>query len=105
MKTAGVVGMLLLSASAAAWCVADESKHSAPECACGTDGCAPQGGLYPYGGGLLNWWPRCCFPCCGVPDDYCRKPLPCVCWPMYPSYYTFGPPDACRVECGEGECR
>jgi hypothetical protein len=53
----------------------------------------PVGGWHPYGGGLLHWWPKACFPHCGGPDDYCRKPLPCVCWPPYPPYYIWGPPD------------
>jgi hypothetical protein len=51
----------------------------------------PAGGWHPYGGGLLNWWPRHCFPRCGAPDNYCRKPLPNVCWPPYPPYYIWGP--------------
>jgi hypothetical protein len=55
----------------------------------------PAGGWHPYGGGLLHWWDPHCFPRCGAPDDYCRKPLPCVCWPSYPSYYTWGPPEMC----------
>jgi hypothetical protein len=55
----------------------------------------PAGGWHPYGGGLLHWWDRHCFPRCGSPDDYCRKPLPHVCWPPYPSFYLFGTPGAC----------
>jgi hypothetical protein len=55
----------------------------------------PTGGWFPYGGGLLRWWPAECFPRCGAPDDYCRKTLPCVCWPSYPSYYIWGPPEVC----------
>jgi hypothetical protein len=51
----------------------------------------PVGGWHPYGGGLLHWWPRHCFPRCGGPDDYCRKPPPRVCWPPYPPYYIGGP--------------
>jgi hypothetical protein len=54
---------------------------------------APVGGWNPYGGGLLHWWDPCCAPHCGAPDDYCRKPLPRVCWPPYPPYYTWGPAD------------
>jgi hypothetical protein len=64
----------------------------------------PVGGWAPYGGGLLHWWPRQCFPCGGAPDDYCRKPLPRVCWPPNPPYYIGGPPEigyprsnGCRV--------
>jgi hypothetical protein len=54
----------------------------------------PAGGWHPYGGGLLRWWPAHCFPRGGAPDDYCRKPLPRVCWPPYPSFYTWGLPAA-----------
>src|SRR5581483_6254184 len=54
----------------------------------------PVGGWCPYGGGLLHWWNPCCFPHGGVPDDYCRKALPRVCWPSYPPFYTWGPPAA-----------
>jgi hypothetical protein len=55
----------------------------------------PVGGWHPYGGGLLRWWPPHCFPRCGAPDDYCRKPLPGVCWPPYPPYFIWGPPQIC----------
>src|SRR5438045_1372672 len=55
----------------------------------------PVGGWHPYGGGLLHWWPKHCFPCSSAPDDYCRKPLPRVCWPCWPSWYTQGPPEIC----------
>jgi hypothetical protein len=54
---------------------------------------APVGGCDPYGGGLLHWWDPCCFPRGGAPDDYCRKPLPRVCWPPYPPFYSWGPPE------------
>jgi hypothetical protein len=53
----------------------------------------PVGGWDPDGGGLLHWWNPHCFPRCGAPDDYCRKPLPCVCWPAYPCYYNWGSPE------------
>ena len=53
----------------------------------------PAGGWNPYGGGVLHWWNPHCFPCEGAPDDYCRKPLPRVCWPPYSPYYTWGPPE------------
>ena len=53
----------------------------------------PVGGWNPYGGGLLHWWNPHCFPCQAAPDDYCRKPLPRVCWPPYPPYYIWGPPE------------
>ena len=62
----------------------------------------PVGGWHAYGGGLLHWWPRHGFPCCGAPEDYCRKPLPSVCWPPYPSYYIWGPPETCYPQ---GSCR
>jgi hypothetical protein len=62
---------------------------------------APVGGWHPDGGGLLCWWPEHCFPCGGAPDDYCRKPLPKVCWPPYPPYYTWGPPEmSSPCDCG-----
>jgi hypothetical protein len=52
----------------------------------------PVGGWDPDGGGLFHWWNPHCFPCCGGPDDYCRKPPPPVCRPLYPPYYFWGPP-------------
>jgi hypothetical protein len=58
----------------------------------------PAGGWNPYGGGLLHWWNLYCIPRCGAPDDYCRKPLPRVCWPPYPSYYIWGPPEICCAQ-------
>jgi hypothetical protein len=61
----------------------------------------PVGGWHPYGGGLLHWWNPHCFPQCGGPDDYCRKPPPSVCWPPYPPYYTWGPP-LVGPPCGHG---
>jgi hypothetical protein len=53
---------------------------------------APAGGWFPDAGGLLRWWNPHCIPCCRGPDDYCRKPLPCLCWPAYPSFYFGYPP-------------
>ena len=53
----------------------------------------PVGGWHPDRGGLLHWWNPRCFPRCGGPDDYCRKPPPQVCWPPYPAYYIFGTPE------------
>jgi hypothetical protein len=63
---------------------------------------APVGGWHPYGTGMLHWWPHHCFPCGGGPDDYCRKPLPRVCWPPYPPYYIIeAPPEICNPQsCG-----
>jgi hypothetical protein len=68
------------------------SGEPAPECF--LQRLAPAGGWHPYGGPLC-WWDPCCFPRCGGPDDYCRKSLPRVCWPPYPFYYTWGPPQTC----------
>jgi hypothetical protein len=67
---------------------------------------APVGGCHPYGGGLLHWWDPHCFPRGGAPDDYCRKPLPCVCWPPYPPFYIWGPPEVCcpQAGCRRGSC-
>lgn len=56
---------------------------------------SPVGGWFPDSGGLLHWWPQHCFPCRSAPDDYCRKPLPKICWPPYPPYYIWGPPPGC----------
>jgi hypothetical protein len=52
----------------------------------------PAGGWNPYGGGLLHWWNPCWFTRCGGPDDYCRKPLPRLCWPTRPCNCTGGTP-------------
>lgn len=54
----------------------------------------PVGGWHPDGGGMLHWWNPHCFPRCGGPDDYCRKPLPRACWPAYPPFYIGGPSPA-----------
>ena len=53
----------------------------------------PAGGWNPYGGGVIHWWKPQCFPCQAAPDDYCRKPLPRLCWSPYPRYYIWGPPE------------
>jgi hypothetical protein len=63
----------------------------------------PIGGWHPYGGGLVHWWDPHCFPCGGAPDDYCRKPLPRLCWPAYPAWYIWGPPEICYPQCN-GRC-
>jgi hypothetical protein len=81
--------------------LAGSGVRGADSCPCGSapesflQCLAPAGGWCPYGAGFLHWWPRCCFPRCGAADDYCRKPLPNVCWPPYPPYYIWGPPTAC----------
>jgi hypothetical protein len=61
----------------------------------------PVGGWHPDDGGLLHWWNPDCFPRCGGPDDYCRKPPPHVCWPPYPPYYLWGPLEV-GPPCGNG---
>jgi hypothetical protein len=61
---------------------------------------APASGWFSNGGGRLSWWDPYCFPRCGGPDDYCRKPLPAVCWPPYPPYFIWGPPAALPVPGG-----
>jgi hypothetical protein len=63
----------------------------------------PVGGWCPYGTGPIHWWNPHCFPCCKGPDDYCRKTLPCVCWPGYPGYFQYGPPNPCA--CRAGGCQ
>jgi hypothetical protein len=79
---------------------AGRGSGAEPPCCEPTQDCffkrlAPVGGWHPYGGGLLHWWNPFCFPCGGAPDDYCRKPLPRVCWPAYPPYSIWGPPEIC----------
>lgn len=73
-----------------------EPPRGGPPQDCFLERLGPAGGWNPYGGGLLHWWPQHCFPRCGAPDDYCRKPLPCVCWPPYPPYYIWAPPEICH---------
>jgi hypothetical protein len=58
----------------------------------------PVGGWAPYGGGLLRWWPTGCFPCSTAPDDYCRKPLPRICWPASPPCSTWVATDASKPQ-------
>src|SRR5262249_4677489 len=58
----------------------------------------PAGGWHPYGGGLLHWWDRHCFPRSCAPDDYARKPLPRLCWPHYPPFYVWGTPEVGHLE-------
>jgi hypothetical protein len=85
--------------------VACSEDHATTEgAACFLQRLGPVGGWNPYGGGLLRWWPPHCFPCGGAPDDYCRKPLPRVCWPPYPPYYIWGPPEICPPQ-GNCNCR
>ena len=93
---------VLLALIAPGWNFGGEPPCSEPCHACSVRQLGPVGGWFPYGGGLLHWWPRHCFPRDGAPDDYCRKPLPQVCWPPYPPYYIWGPPEVC---CPQGNCR
>jgi hypothetical protein len=118
MKRQAWIGAVLLALTAAGWAYGEPPPSVAPGPESGwagkgtvgapdqVPGClrqlAPAGGWFPYGGGLLHWWPKHCFPRCGAPDDYCRKPLPSVCWPPYPSYYIWGPPETC---CPQDRCR
>jgi hypothetical protein len=95
------IGAVLLAQIAAGWAFGGEPPCSEPR-ACSLQQLGPVGGWDPYGGGLLHWWPKHCFPRCGAPDDYCRKPLPPVCWRCYPSYYIWAPPDVCPPQ---GKCR
>jgi len=53
----------------------------------------PAGGWHPDGGGLWHWWNPYCFPRCGGPDDYCRKPPPNLCRPTYPPFYIGATPE------------
>jgi hypothetical protein len=93
---------VLLALLAAGGAGGGEPPCCEPVPAAGVGRPGPAGGWFPYGGGLLHWWPPHCFPCAGAPDDYCRKPLPRVCWPPYPPYYIWGPPEVCRPL---GNCR
>lgn len=79
--------------------------YSDEHCCCPPQGAflkrlSPAGGWCPYGSGLIHWWPQHCFPCAGAPDDYCRKPLPRVCWPPYPPYYIWGQAASCSSQAG-----
>ena len=96
MRNAIWVAALLVALSASSQGRAGEPCGCEPA----ADGFAqrihPAGGWHPYGGGLLRWWDPCCYPRYCGPDDYCRKPLPRLCWPgPYPSSYTWGPAEAC----------
>ena len=99
MRRRAWIGALLFSVIAGGLASAGEPPGCEPSGRCFLERVAPAGGWFPYGGGLLHWWPAHCFPRCGAPDDYCRKPLPPVCWPSYPPYYTWGPPELCPPQC------
>ena len=96
MRRQVCIGALVVALVASSRGLSAEPRCGEPS----QDGCylkrvAPAGGWDPYGGCLLHWWDSHCFPCGGAPDDYCRKPLPRVCWPGYPWYYIWGPPETC----------
>ena len=100
MRRQAWIGAVLLALTAAAWASAEEplcceSRPAVLPALTRPGSPGPVGGWFPYGGGLLSWWPQHCFPRCGGPDDYCRKSLPPVCWPPYPPYYIWGPPEIC----------
>jgi hypothetical protein len=109
MRRSVWIGVLLVALAAAGRGAGMEPSCCEPPQDCFLKNLGPVGGWHPYGGGLLHWWPRHSFPCGGAPDDYFRKPLPRVCWPPYPPYYTWGPPEVsspsggCRV--GSGDSR
>jgi hypothetical protein len=102
MRRQAGIGAVLLALAGAGWATGGEAPCGEPRPGGFLQRLGPAGGWFPYGGGLLHWWPRHCFPCGGAPDDYCRKPLPQVCWPPYPPYYIWGPPETC---CPQGNCR
>jgi hypothetical protein len=105
MKRIGWTGALLLSLIAASQGLGGEPPCCEPPQQGFLERLHPVGGWHPYGGGLLHWWNPDCFPHCGAPDDYCRKPLPKVCVPGYPSYYIWGPPEIGCPKCsGPWDC-
>jgi hypothetical protein len=93
------IGVLLLALIAVGRGSGGEPPGCEPGRPCFLQRLGPVGGWCPYGGGLLHWWDSHCFPRCGGPDDYCRKPLPRVCWPAYPPYYIWGSPEVCYPQC------
>ena len=103
MNTQARIGALLLGLFAAGWPDGEEPSCFEPRSVSFLSPLAPIGGWNPYGGGLLRWWDPHCFPRSDGPDDYCRKPLPSVCWPSFPPNSIWGPPaqscsphDGCR---------
>jgi hypothetical protein len=93
MRRQAWIGVVLPALIVAASACGGEPPCSEPRPDCFLRWLGPAGGWDAYGGGLLRWWPKHCFPDCSGPDDYCRKPLPPVCWPPYPPYYTWGSPE------------
>jgi hypothetical protein len=95
MKCYAWIAALAFALIAGSWAYSGSPPCCQPEQKSFLQRIAPVGGWFPNGGGLLHWQPHHCFPCCGGPDDYCRKPLPKICWPPYPPYYIWGPPQCC----------
>jgi hypothetical protein len=99
--------MLALIALGAGLPTPPQAARAEPPCCPPPEDCflkrlKPVGGWCPYGC-FLHWWPCHCFPCGGAPDDYCHKPLPRVCWPPYPPYFIWGPPEICYPQPGCAE--
>ena len=94
------IGTLVVALSAGGRGMCAELSCCEPPQDCFLKRLAPVGGWHPYGGGLLHWWDPHCFPRGGTPDDYCRKPLPPVCWHPYPPYYVWVTPDICYPQAG-----
>jgi hypothetical protein len=105
MKHYALLTALFLTLLAAGQCVGGEPGCCEPPAEPVLQRIHPVGGWHPYGGGLLHWWSPDCFPRAGAPDDYCRKPLPRLCWPAWPALSNFGPPEICYPQCaGAHDC-
>jgi len=86
MRRCAWIAAIILTLPASRLGFAGQPPSCEPDAPCFLQRVAPVGGYFPYSGGLLHWWNPHCFPCYCGPDDYCRKPLPCVCWPAYPPF-------------------
>lgn len=91
MKCPAVIAIVLLVVVGSHG-LGDETSCSCAERDGGLKRFSPAGGWHPDCGGLLHWWRQDCFPRCGAPDAYCRKPMPCVCRPSYPPWYVYPQP-------------
>jgi hypothetical protein len=87
------LGLIVGSGPAVAQPPDSEPGHSFLQCV------GPAGGWCPYGS-PLGWWKPHCFPCCGAPDDYCRKKCPDVCRPAYPPWYIWVSSPPCHPQGG-----